>query len=48
MRASVIRCIPKDSKPNTQFKSFVNTAYKPVMYSPHRAMFAVNSSTRWG
>ena len=30
-----------------QFKSFVNTAFEPTMYSPHRAMFAVQGPTRW-
>eukprot|EP00798_Chlamydomonas_sp_ICE-L_P017857 gene17855-24244_t len=38
------RCTPKNHKYNTQFKTFVNTAYGPTMYSPHRAHF----SSLWG
>lgn len=32
-------CVPADHYFNTQFKTFVNTAWGPVMYSPHRATF---------
>ena len=38
------RCLPLSHKSNTQFKSFVNTAFQPTMYSPHRAVFGVNNS----
>ncbi|EFJ50032.1 hypothetical protein VOLCADRAFT_117046, partial [Volvox carteri f. nagariensis] len=33
-------CTPHDHKFNTQFKTFANTRFRPVMYSPHRAVFA--------
>lgn len=37
--STYLKCLPRTSKQNTQFKSFVNTAFDPIMYSPHRAMF---------
>ncbi len=40
------RCLPAHHRMNTQFKSFVNTAFKPLMYSPHRAMFFANVSNK--
>lgn len=40
------RCLPLNSFKNTQFKSFVNTGFKPTMYSPHRAMFEVAGQNR--
>ncbi|GIL78015.1 hypothetical protein Vretimale_7349 [Volvox reticuliferus] len=33
-------CTPHNHKFNTQFKTFANTRFRPVMYSPHRAVFA--------
>lgn len=41
---SYFKCLPRGRHQNTQFKSFVNTAFKPTMYSPHRAMFNLSSS----
>jgi hypothetical protein len=41
------RCVPLNNSQNTQFKSFVNTAFGPAMYSPHRASFQVTSSTSY-
>ena len=37
---SYTKCTPDSSFYNTQFKTFANTAFKPTMYSPHRAVFA--------
>ena len=43
-------CSPPPAWPLTpvcllaQFKSFVNTAFKPTMYSPHRASFGVEGN----
>jgi len=39
------KCLPYTHKYNTQFKSFVNTAFRPTMYSPHRAQFEVAGPT---
>lgn len=33
------KCTRLSSNYNTQFKSFINTAFGPTMYSPHRAAF---------
>ncbi|GAX73759.1 hypothetical protein CEUSTIGMA_g1210.t1 [Chlamydomonas eustigma] len=41
------RCVPLNNSQNTQFKSFVNTAFKPTMYSPHRASFQLEASTSY-
>mmetsp|Transcript_25777 Transcript_25777/g.56161 ORF Transcript_25777/g.56161 Transcript_25777/m.56161 type:complete len:401 (+) Transcript_25777:202-1404(+) len=38
---SYLKCLPQHHKYNTQFKSFLNTAFRPTMYSPHRALFEV-------
>ncbi|PNW77661.1 hypothetical protein CHLRE_10g446150v5 [Chlamydomonas reinhardtii] len=40
---SYTACTPHDHKFNTQFKTFVNTRFKPTMYSPHRAVFNATS-----
>ncbi|KAG2449567.1 hypothetical protein HYH02_005100 [Chlamydomonas schloesseri] len=42
---SYTACTPHDHKFNTQFKTFVNTRFKPTMYSPHRAVFNASSSS---
>ncbi|KAL6745533.1 hypothetical protein V8C86DRAFT_2975436 [Haematococcus lacustris] len=41
------QCLPRRHKANTQFKTFVNTAFSPTMYSPHRASFAASVATAY-
>ncbi|KAG1679436.1 hypothetical protein FOA52_007728 [Chlamydomonas sp. UWO 241] len=41
------KCTRHTSNYNTQFKSFLNTALQPTMYSPHRAMFGAETNTSY-
>ncbi|KXZ47527.1 hypothetical protein GPECTOR_34g686 [Gonium pectorale] len=45
---SYTACTPRNHKFNTQFKTFVNTRFRPTMYSPHRAVFGLPADPATG